>query len=367
MTNLAKQIRELSDRLVAINERGEDLDVQHNEPPLKIGDIDPRNGQKILSAATSSDGTVVRSRFGDIYNVKYGPADVPAPVSVVRPEVEPSLPVNVAEPVQAVTTPVELPNVAPMPTPDPVKPTEPCGPELKAKLRLMPSFNKAYSAAKQGGCSDFEWCQIIDVPNIAPMPKQDKPVGIPIAPYVPGITGGKGGDMPNISQSQADALSLAAAGGMGAESIHYQQTMLENEELNRWRKIAGLKEAVVDPSAPHLDASGQLASGGVTKSTTDPVAPASSGDLPEIKAGSKSAAIAQARKKGIKRFRWCSMYKVTDKRNIAPMPKQDKKPVGIPIAPYVPGITGGKGGDMPNISQSQADALSLAAAGGMGA
>jgi hypothetical protein len=367
MTNLAKQIRELSDRLVAINERGEDLDVQHNEPPLKIGDIDPRNGQKILSAATDGSGNVIRSRFGDIYNVKYAPTDWAKPPEPPKPD-----PVVVPEPPKP--DPVVIPKppvpdiIAPMPSPDPEppKPDEPCGPELKAKLRLMPSFNKAYSAAKQGGCSDFEWCQIIDVPNIAPMPKQDKPVGIPIAPYVPGITGGKGGDMPNISQSQADALSLAAAGGMGAESIHYQQTMLENEELNRWRKIAGLKEAVVDPSAPHLDASGQLASGGVTKSTTDPVAPASSGDLPEIKAGSKSAAIAQARKKGIKRFRWCSMYKVTDKKNIAPMPKQDK-PVGIPIAPYVPGITGGKGGDMPNISQSQADALSLAAAGGMGA
>jgi len=191
--------------------------------------------------------------------------------------------------------------------PDPVKPTEPCGPELKAKLRLMPSFNKAYAAAKQGGCGEFEWCQIIDVPNIAPMPKQDKPVGIPIAPYVPGITGGKGGDMPNISQSQADALSLAAAGGMGAESIHYQQTMLENEELRRWRKIAGLKEADSKAGSP---------------------APSAGGDLPEIKAASKSAAIAQAAKKGIKRFRWCSMYKVTDakkKPNIAPMPSQEKK------------------------------------------
>jgi len=306
MTNLAQQIRELSDRLVAINERGEDLDVQHNEPPLKIGDVDPRNGQKILSAATSGDGTVVRNRFGDIWNVKYGPADAPAPTPAPSPAPEPTpAPTPSPEPAPA---PVKPDEIAPMPTPDPepVKPTEPCGPELKAKLRLMPSFNKAYAAAKQGGCSDFEWCQIIDVPNIAPMPKQDKPVGIPIAPYVPGITGGKGGDMPNISQSQADALSLAAAGGMGAESIHYQQTMLENEELNRWRKIAGLNELRPPNPAP---------------------APAAGGDLPEIKAASKSAAIAQAQKKGIKRFRWCSMYKVADAKkrpNIAPMPSKTK-------------------------------------------
>jgi len=80
--------------------------------------------------------------------------------------------------------------------------------------------------------------------------------------------------------------------------------------LNRWRKIAGLKEAED------------------TGNTTQSI---SNSALPEIKAGSKSAAIAQARKKGITRFRWCSMYKVTDSKtkktppNIAPMPKQDQK------------------------------------------
>ena len=57
--------------------------------------------------------------------------------------------------------------IAPMPTPD-----EPCGPELKAKLRVMPSFNKAYAAAKQGGCGNFEWCQIITVPETTPQTAQ---------------------------------------------------------------------------------------------------------------------------------------------------------------------------------------------------
>jgi len=298
MTNLAQQIRELSDRLVAINERGEDLDVQHNEPPLKIGDVDPRNGQKILSAATDGSGNVIRSRFGDIYNVKYGPADAPAPTPTPSPAPEPTpAPGPSPEP-----TPAPVPDViAPMPTPDPapVNPTEPCGPELKAKLRLMPSFNKAYAAAKQGGCSDFEWCQIIDVPNIAPMPSK------PADKKVDWL-----GQADPLGGTMANPMGFGANSNFGAESLDDRAALLENEELNRWRKIAGLKEA---------------------ESKTGSPAPAAGGDLPEIKAASKSAAIAQARKKGIKRFRWCSMYKVTDAKkkppNIAPMPSKpaDKK------------------------------------------
>ena len=289
MTNLAQQIRLLSDRLVAINERGDPDDPANFEkfPPLKIGDIDPRNGKKILRAATSGDGTVVRSRFGDIYNVEYGPADTPGPTPGPTPDPAPA-PVTV----DPVLTPDPPDEIAPMPTPDPAPaPVEPCGPELKAKLRLMPSFNKAYSAAKQGGCSDFEWCQIIDVPNIAPMPSKpaDKKVD-----YL--------GQSDPLGGTMANPMSFASNSNFGAESVQNQQDMLENEELNRWRKIAGLKEAAPGPVA--------------------------SGDLPEIKAASKSAAIAQAKKKGIKRFRWCSMYKVTDakkKPNIAPMPSQVKK------------------------------------------
>jgi hypothetical protein len=297
MTNLAQQIRELSNRLVAINERGDPNDPANFEkfPALKIGDIDPRNGQKILSAATDGSGNVIRSRFGDIYNVKYGPADAPRPPEPPRPE-----PVVTPEPPrpEPVVAPEPSPpdNIAPMPIadPDPVKPTEPCGPELKAKLRNMPSFNKAYATAKQGGCGDFEWCQIITVPdNIAPMPSKpaDKKVD-----YL--------GQADPLGGTMANPMSFAANSNFGAESIDASTDMLENEELNRWRKIAGLKEADSSP-----------VSGG--------------GDLPEIKAGSKSAAIAQARKKGIKRFRWCSTYKVTDakkKPNIAPMPKLDKSP-----------------------------------------
>ena len=291
MTNLVNQMRNLADRLSAINEE-DDVSDFAKFPSLKIGDIDPRNGQKILSAATDGSGNVIRSRFGDIYNVKYAPTDwakppePPKPAPVVVPEPPKPAPVVIPKP--------PVPDIiAPMPSPDPEppKPDEPCGPELKAKLRVMPSFNKAYSAAKQGGCGDFEWCQIITVPdNIAPMPKQDQKKTDWLGQENP-----LGGTMDN-------PMSFAANSNFGAESLDSTADMLENEELNRWRKIAGLNEAAPSP-----------VSGG--------------GDLPEIKAGSKSAAIAQAQKKGIKRFRWCSMYKVTDakkKPNIAPMPSQVK-------------------------------------------
>jgi hypothetical protein len=108
--------------------------IQHINEDLKIGDIDPRNGQKILSAMTSSDGSVVRSGSGDIWNVKYGPPD-PAP------------------------TPTPTPTPTPEPTPTPV-PEETCGPEVQAKIKYMPSFNQAYALAKKSGCTEFEWCGI---------------------------------------------------------------------------------------------------------------------------------------------------------------------------------------------------------------
>jgi len=159
----------------------------------------------------------------------------------------------------------------------------------------MPSFNKAYAAAKQGGCSDFEWCQIIDVPNIAPMPSK------PADQKVDWL-----GQQTPLGGTMDNPMSFAPSSNFGAESLDDQAALLENEELNRWRKIAGLNELRPPNPAP---------------------APAAGGDLPEIKAASKSAAIAQAQKKGIKRFRWCSMYKVADAKkrpNIAPMPSKTK-------------------------------------------
>jgi hypothetical protein len=73
----------------------------------------------------------------------------------------------------------------------------------------------------------------------------------------------------------------------------------EHQELARIRQLSGLKEAE---------------------------------DIPEIKAANRQAAIAQARKQGIKRFRFCQKYRVTDakktkkKDKIAPHPIQQTRP-----------------------------------------
>ena len=128
--------------------------IQHINEDLKIGDIDPRNGQKILSAMTSSDGSVVRSGSGDIWNVKYGPPD-PAPTPTPTPAPTPT-PEPTPEP-----TPTPDPTPAPTPTPEPTPaPEETCGPEVQAKIKYMPSFNQAYALAKKSGCTEFEWCGI---------------------------------------------------------------------------------------------------------------------------------------------------------------------------------------------------------------
>jgi hypothetical protein len=134
-------------------------------PSLRIGDIDPRNGQKILSALTSSDGTVVRSRFGDIWNVKYGPPDAPTSVEPVKP------PENVVKPPEPVKPPenVVTPPEPVKPPEEPVKPPEedankqPCDPETLAKIKYMPSFNQAFAAARQAGCDQFAWCGVFTV------------------------------------------------------------------------------------------------------------------------------------------------------------------------------------------------------------
>jgi peptidoglycan hydrolase-like protein with peptidoglycan-binding domain len=102
----AKQYRALVTRLERIvNEAAE----------LKIGDIDPSNGRKILNALVDGSGNVVRNGSGEIWNVEYGPADAPAeepaPNFTARPPAEPAP----REEPQAATEPA--PEPAPEPTP----------------------------------------------------------------------------------------------------------------------------------------------------------------------------------------------------------------------------------------------------------
>lgn len=243
----AKQYRDLVNKLEQINEA-------ETFPTLKIGDIDPRNGKKILSAAVDGSGNVIRSAYGDIWNVQYGEPD-PAPAPVADPVADPVV-APVAEPVADVK---------------PVEPVKPCGPEVQAQIKAQKTFTAAYSMAKQSGCDTFDWCQIVTVPQ--------EQGGLPA------------GD------------KWYSAPGMGTGSVVTptgKPPGVQESELNAVLKSAGLETITEAP-----------------------------GEIPEIQAANKQAAIAQARKQGIKQFRFCSKYKVQAGK---PQQQQGALPAAQPAA-----------------------------------
>ena len=249
MTSAVDQYRALVAKLEAIN-------PSQLTEDLKIGDIDPRNGQKILSAMTDGEGNVVRSGSGEIWNVKYGPADAPAPTPAPAPDNKPEEPVVTPVADQPDIKPEPLPDVVPEPTPSP---EEKCGPEVKAQIMAQKTFNAAYAMARKAECPEFDWCQIVNVPE----------------------QGGKTSD-PWFNAPGMGTGSVVTPNGKPtfAPVKEDEQLIPSTEGIDRMREIAG----------------------------TDVIKEA--GGIPEIKAGSKEKAIEIARKKGIKTFKYCGKYKV---------------------------------------------------------
>lgn len=257
-------------------------DLQEDEfPRLKIGDIDPRNGKKILSAMTDGSGYVVRSRYGDIWNVKYGepdpaPTQDPTPTPTQEPEVTPVTPNTEVEPQPIPPAGDDTPPTpAPDDKPDEIK--DKCGPDVKAKIKQQKTFNAAYKMAQSAGCPDFDWCQIVDVPGSGPQP----------APATPGVSNPMGDFDPTMFSGDPTSTQYR-------EDVELEQESFvpEPAELHRMRDLSNLQ-----------------------------VLEAEKGGIPEIKAPNKEAAIAIARKKGIKKFRFCGKYKVkAAKKGSAPQP-----------------------------------------------
>lgn len=268
MTTAAQQYRALVAKLEAINPS------QLNE--LKIGDIDPATGQRITGGLTDSEGNLVGSGTPGVnWN------------QTSEPVAAPTTPDAVAEP-----TPVQGPGDTTATPLDTLAPETSCGPEVQAKIKEQPTFNKAYAMAKQSGCPEFDWCQIVNV-------------------------GGQGA---------TPADNWFNAPGMGTGSVvtpngkptfatpvkESEQLIQSSEELDRFREIAGTQ--VIEAA----------------------------GGIPEIKASSKEAAIAIAQKKGLKQFRFCGKYKVQAAKQGA-TPTQ--APAQVPSAAAV---------GNPNISRSTA-------------
>ena len=140
---------------------------------LKIGDIDPSNGKKIISAAVDGQGNVIRSGTGEIWNVQYGEPDS-APVAAT-PAAEPAVatPVNSNSATGTALDP--LPAQPPEAQPATAEPQK-CTIEDQARIKYMPSFNQAFAAARKAGCEKFTWCGIYTTKEpVNPQPATDIP------------------------------------------------------------------------------------------------------------------------------------------------------------------------------------------------
>lgn len=392
--NSAEQYRRLVDRLEGIMLNEEEF------PKLRIGDIDPRNGKKILDALVDGSGYVVRSRFGDIWNVKYGepdkqeeppkpaaePEKKPEPEKKVEPEVKPE-PEKKPEP--------ETPKLQDPEVVQPVKEPEPevkCGPEVQAEIKRQKTFAAAFALARKSGCETFDWCQIVKVPGQAPTPAPQPVQGVttnPMGDFDPTDFSGdftkprKQWNWGKAERGSAPGSDLPPA----AESIELEEAAFipGSEEIDRIREIAGtlVVEANIadiareqglsigkpkDPNtkctacgrtwAEHTnpdgsskvrhpffykeDGKGQAQT--PAPSASKPAAPAKTnpGTIPEIKASTKEKAIEIARKQGIKVFRFCGKYG-TNLAKKKPPKKQDVTPV--PKKQPVQGVTTNPMGD----------------------
>jgi hypothetical protein len=150
----AQQYRALVNKLEAIQQLDE----------LKIGDINPATGKRIVGGMTDGEGNLVGSGTPGVYwNAKEEPVDTPAPTPEPTPE----------------PAPEPTPEPDAQPTTDPVVPDKPgeggCDPETLAKIKYMPSFNQAFAAARKAGCETFQWCGVYRTKT--PQGGKAKPMG----------------------------------------------------------------------------------------------------------------------------------------------------------------------------------------------
>jgi hypothetical protein len=294
MTPEAQKYRNLVNRLEALlREEGETQPPGgggYKGPELRIGDIDPSNGRQILDALVDSGGIVVRDSFGGIVNVKYGP-----PSQGPKVEPPPGITPNLQDPAQ-VNVPVPdvnvAPDVAPSPQPTPdqpqPQPNQPCGPEVLAKIKAMPTFNQAFALARKSGCPDFEWCELVKIQDVAPSPQPQVP-NPPSTVFNVDSNKGNPGDVTSVHQ------------GSSLPPMPENLMIPRNLDLDRMIEIAGT-EVIYEAGS----------------------------QVPEIRAGNKQKAIEIARKRGLKVFRYCNKFKVAvdkkKKQDVAPSPQVPNPP-----------------------------------------
>lgn len=277
MTTPAQQYRSLVNKLEQLNE-------------LKIGDINPATGKRIVSGATDSEGNLIASGTPGVYwNAKEEPVEPSVSAPAVASEPAQASAVSSGNAVGTDLGPLASAEVQPQPA----AAQEKCGPEVKEKIKAQKTFNAAYALAKQSGCDEFDWCQLVTVPTQA------------------------GTATPTQQNRQ----------------WNWQKGELTNEpgsDLPPAAESIELEESSFVPGSLELDRIREIAGTAVIEQTT------SGNQVPEIKAATKQQAIEIARKKGIKTFRFCGKYKVQNAPAKKPPQPQPAKPAQKPTASTQP-------------------------------
>jgi len=162
----AEQYRALVNKLESIQQLNE----------LAYGQEDPNNPGFMWVPADGTtplgDGSkqMIRSGSGGYWNAKKVPIKKSEAPAVVAPAVEPAPEVvaPAVEPSPDVVAPAVEPSPEKVAEKDPevfqpqIAPTKklPCDPDTLAKIKYMPSFNKAFAAARAAGCEKFDWCGV---------------------------------------------------------------------------------------------------------------------------------------------------------------------------------------------------------------
>ena len=151
----AEQYRALVNKLESIQQLNE----------LAYGQEDPNNPGFMWVPADGTtplgDGSkqMIQSGSGGYWNAKKVPV-------TKAPAEEPPAPAPAEEPPAPEIVPEKEPEIVPEKEPEVFQPQivpgkkETCDPETLAKIKYMPSFNKAFAAARAAGCEKFDWCGV---------------------------------------------------------------------------------------------------------------------------------------------------------------------------------------------------------------
>lgn len=102
------------------------------------------------------------------------------------------------------------------------------------------------------------------------------------------------------------------------------------ELQKRLEQLSEAEPAAPEQSAMNVASNNIPAASNVQTSATADL-PANTNEIPTIEAPTFSQAYAQAKKKGLKKFKWCGVYAVKDRQPMSPPVRPQPAPVPAPV------------------------------------